>query len=133
MNLVDLYRQFFSDLDPTAAAFTHYVVMTNGDERAASNLLLASVLANGSAPPREEPKPSTTMNPADVAKQLKVSPATVIGWIRSGQLKAANLAKGPRPRYVVQRDDLNAFLKMRQPEPPAQRRRQAAKRSDDRY
>lgn len=58
----------------------------------------------------------TVLTPPQVAKQLGVDPATVIGWIRSGQLKASNLGKGDlRPRYRVQPGDLDAFLKKRQP------------------
>ena len=59
--------------------------------------------------------PPTVLTPPDIAKQLGADPATVIQWIRSGQLKASNLATGQRPRYVVQPTDLEAFLKSRQP------------------
>ena len=59
-----------------------------------------------------------TLTPPDVAKRLGVKPATVIGWIKSGQLKGSNIGKGSRPRYRVTPDDLAAFLKSRQSEPP---------------
>ena len=58
--------------------------------------------------------PPTVLTPPEIAKQLGADPATVIQWIRSGQLKASNLATGHRPRYVVQPADLEAFLKARQ-------------------
>jgi len=58
--------------------------------------------------------PSTVLTPPEIAKQLGADPATVIQWIRSGQLKASNLATGHRPRFVVQPVDLQAFLKARQ-------------------
>lgn len=58
--------------------------------------------------------PVTVLTPPEIAKQLGADPATVIQWIRSGQLKASNLATGHRPRYVVQPADLDAFLKARQ-------------------
>jgi hypothetical protein len=74
-------------------------------------------------------KASDKLRPADVAKQLQVSPAKVIGWIRSGQLKAANIATGPRPRYVIQRDDLDRFLSSRQPDLPQQKRHRIKTRS----
>ena len=63
------------------------------------------------------------LKPGDVAKQLKASIHTVLDWIRTNQLKASNLATGSRPRYVIQRVDLDRFLASRQPEPPARRRR----------
>lgn len=59
--------------------------------------------------------PPTVLTPPEIAKQLGADPATVIQWIRSGQLKASNLATGQRPRYVIQPSDLEAFLKARQP------------------
>ena len=58
--------------------------------------------------------PPTVLTPPEIAKQLGADPATVLGWIRSGQLKASNLATGHRPRFVVQPFDLDAFLKARQ-------------------
>lgn len=62
------------------------------------------------------------LTPPDVAKRLGVKPATVIGWIKSGQLKASNLSKGARPRYRVQPDDLAEFLDKRQPQQPGKSR-----------
>lgn len=61
------------------------------------------------------------LSPPQVARQLGVAPETVIGWIRSGQLKASNLASGIRPRFAIRPADLDAFLLSRQPQPPAQR------------
>lgn len=100
-----------------------------GDPRAAATLVLAEVHSH----PGEGDRP---LNPPDVAQQLRVSPATVIGWIRTGQLKAANLATGNRPRYVIQRAELDRFLRSRQPEPPNPRRRSGrskARMPADRY
>jgi excisionase family DNA binding protein len=57
-----------------------------------------------------------TLTPPEVAKQLGADPATVINWIRSGQLKASNLATGARPRYVIRPEDLDKFLGSRQPD-----------------
>ncbi len=111
-------------IESAYSAYTRFLELT-GDPTA------AAILAVGVS--RDAETTTDTLKPGDVAKQLSVSPATVIGWIRSGQLKAANIAKGPRPRYVIRPSDLDAFLKMRQPEPPAKRGRQAANRSDDRY
>ena len=79
---------------------------------AAATLVLAQVQA--------AERPSTRTSPytvADVARQLHTSPDTVRGWIKSGQLAAANLATGSRPRYVITKADLDAFLKSRRPQP----------------
>ena len=65
---------------------------------------------------------SDFLTPPQVAEQLGTSPETVIGWIKSGQLNAANLATGDRPRYVITPDDLAEFLKSRQPQPPQPRK-----------
>jgi DNA-directed RNA polymerase subunit K/omega len=78
-------------------------------------VILASMRASlpESEPQPAEPQPDT-LDPPQVAKELRVSPATVIGWIRSKQLRAANIATGSRPRYIIQRVDLDRFLKLRQ-------------------
>jgi hypothetical protein len=71
------------------------------------------------------PETKTVLTPPEVAEQLGAAPETVVGWINSGQLKGANLATDHRPRYVVEPDDLTAFLKSRQPQPPATRKAKA--------
>ena len=53
------------------------------------------------------------LNPPQIAKELRVSPDTVLGWINTKQLKAANVATGNRPRYKIRRYDLDRFLKLR--------------------
>ena len=68
------------------------------------------------------PETKTVLTPPEIAEQLTTAPETVIGWIKSGQLKGANLATDHRPRYVVEPDDLAAFLTSRQPQPPATRK-----------
>jgi hypothetical protein len=54
-----------------------------------------------------------------------VTPETVVGWIRSGELRAFNLAakSARRPRYKVSADDLNLFLAGRTVVVPATRAR----------
>ncbi|RIK73292.1 MAG: hypothetical protein DCC68_25165 [Planctomycetota bacterium] len=69
---------------------------------------------------------SGSLTPPEVAKRLGVSPETVIGWIRSGELKAANVGKGKkRARYRIEPDALAEFQQRRSnaPENPPQRRR----------
>jgi len=50
--------------------------------------------------------------PPAVAKSWHVSRDTVLGWIKSGELVAVNLAKpgSKRPRYRIDPADLQAFL-----------------------
>jgi excisionase family DNA binding protein len=88
----------------------------------------AAILAIGAAG-QAQPRPvRTVLTPPQVAKQLGVDPATVIGWIRSKQLRASNVGKGEqRPRYRIQQSDLDAFLKTRQPEPPSPRKQRSQK------
>jgi hypothetical protein len=70
------------------------------------------------------------LTPRQVAKQLRSSPDTVLGWIKSGQLAASNLATRGRPRYVVTPEAMTDFLKRRQPTstPKPRRRKSSFKR-----
>jgi excisionase family DNA binding protein len=65
------------------------------------------------------------LTPPQVAKYLRVNPATVIAWIRSGELVASNLSRkrGGRPRYRISREALDAFLRARQPNAGKPRKR----------
>ena len=58
--------------------------------------------------------------PPQVAKLLKVSPETVLNWIRSGQLKAYNVANlnSRRPRYRIDPGAVEQFKRLRQVIPP---------------
>jgi hypothetical protein len=58
--------------------------------------------------------PKALLNISDIVELLSVSPATVTGWIETKQLKASNLSKSHRPRWVIQRVELDRFLKFRQ-------------------
>jgi excisionase family DNA binding protein len=53
------------------------------------------------------------LDPPEVARLVGCSPDTVRDWIRSGQLRAANVARGSRPLWKIQRDDLDTFLESR--------------------
>lgn len=66
------------------------------------------------------------LTPPQVAKKYGVSPATVRGWIESGELKATNIAsKGKRPMHRITSDALAEFDAKRceLAPPPAKRRR----------
>lgn len=67
------------------------------------------------------------LTPPQIAARLAVKPAKVIFWIRSGELKAVDVANRgcTRPRYRVDPDELEAFLLRRSagPAPKVTRRR----------
>ena len=73
--------------------------------------------------------PCPMLTPPEVARRLRVKPSTVIGWIRAGELRAANVAdrRARRPRYRIDATDLHLFIESRQagPQPRAIRRRPA--------
>lgn len=89
-----------------------------GDAQAAATLAAAQWQGAANVVADDAP-----LKPADVAKLLRVSVNTVLEWIDTNQMKASNLATGSRPRYVIQRADLDRFLQSRQPDPPSRRRR----------
>jgi excisionase family DNA binding protein len=62
----------------------------------------------------------------DIAKLMRVSRDKVLGWIRRGELRAANTADARcrKPRWVIDRADLELFRKGRQAAPPVKPRRQ---------
>lgn len=63
---------------------------------------------------------ATFLTPPEVAKRLRVSPETVIGWIKSGELAAINSGKQGciRPRYRILEADLQSFIQRRYIVPP---------------
>ncbi|MHC4404506.1 MAG: helix-turn-helix domain-containing protein [Planctomycetota bacterium] len=71
------------------------------------------------------------LTPPQVAKRYRVNSETVIGWIKSGQLRAIDVSKNPgvgRPRYRIDPTDLIAFENRRlavSPPKVSRRRRQA--------
>jgi hypothetical protein len=91
---------------------------------------LRGILAN------ESVSTSDSMLPSDVAKTMKVSPKRVYAWIETGQLRAINLnpANAKRPRWSIDRSDLETFRKSLQPTPRAPRTaRRAPTSSAKRY
>ncbi|MEX2171394.1 MAG: helix-turn-helix domain-containing protein [Pirellulales bacterium] len=113
--------------------FNSYRNLTGSPESAAT-LVLAQVRSGQTGELPASDRADSPLNPPQIAKQLRVSPAKVIEWIKSGQLKASNIATGTRPRFVVQRSELDRFLQVRQPDlaAPSAKRRQA-RASTDRY
>jgi hypothetical protein len=74
------------------------------------------------------PKPPRLwITPPQYAKELAVKDATVLSWIRSGELVAINVANPgtTRPRFRIHRSEAVAFEQRRlaSPAPKIQRRR----------
>lgn len=70
------------------------------------------------------------LTPPEVARQWGVSIDKVLTWIRSGELRALNLATRltGRPRYRIDVNDLRDFEQRRAvipPSPPERRRRKS--------
>lgn len=62
------------------------------------------------------------VTPPQIAKAWGIKKEKVIAWIRSGELKAINVAtnaNGARPRFLVDVEDLAAFELRRQVVPPS--------------
>jgi len=59
--------------------------------------------------------PARFLSPCAVARRLGVRDAAVYGWIKAGELPAADLSAklGPRPRYKIDPADLDTFLERR--------------------
>ena len=79
---------------------------------------------------RTETAPARTkLTPPEVARRYRISPEKVVGWIRSGELRAIDVSarSSSRPRYRIDPDDLAAFEERRRvvpaPEPGRRRRK----------
>lgn len=69
----------------------------------------------------QTPEPLAMLTPPQLAKEWHISPDKVLGWIRSGELKARNVSQGNRPRYLIDRETLESFRPPK--EKPAKLRR----------
>jgi len=58
------------------------------------------------------------LTPPEIARMLRMRQATVIGWIRSGRLRAIDISEGRRPRYRISRQALDEYLVGRAVAPP---------------
>jgi hypothetical protein len=71
--------------------------------------------------------PTRMLTPPQIAARLAVKPEKILGWIRSGELSAVNVAKNVdgRPRWRVDPAELDKFLIRRSatPAPKVTRRR----------
>ena len=61
--------------------------------------------------PKDKPQPLKKLTPKQIAEETGISHFTVLSWIRAGKLKAMYVGLGRiRPRYLVDRQDLEEFL-----------------------
>jgi hypothetical protein len=70
----------------------------------------------------------------DLMKRYVVAQHTVLSWIRSGELKAVNVGVSKSrkiPRWRVTSEALDAFEKMRTPQPPQPKRKRRSKPESD--
>ncbi len=72
------------------------------------------------------------LSPPQVAAGLHVDPATVLAWIKSGELRARKLGRGTkRPRYRVALSALKRLLESRETgDKPRQRKRRKPETTD---
>lgn len=70
------------------------------------------------------------LTPPEIAEAMGVGASTVIGWIRSGELAALDVARrdSRRPRYRIAEADFEAWKEGRRVRPPAPKARR--RRSD---
>ncbi len=75
---------------------------------------------------------SSTLSVRDLCERYGVSEQTILGWIRSGELKAINVGRrldAKKPRWRVTQEAIAAFEQLRTPTLPpsraAQRKRPA--------
>jgi hypothetical protein len=88
--------------------------------------------------PRRMQKPPTAnrkITPPELARRYGIGAGKVLMWIRSGELRAVNVATRPkgRPRYVIDDDDIAAFEARRAlvPTPKPSGRRRTGKKSEN--
>ncbi len=63
--------------------------------------------------------PARWLTPPQFAETVAVSPETVIGWIRSGELQAVNVGSGSkRPRYRISPEAIEQWQRKRLVVPP---------------
>ena len=69
----------------------------------------------------------------DLQRRYGVTVHTVLGWIRSGELRAVNVGRRPRakkPRWRISQQSLEAFELARTPTPPPPRARRKKRPAD---
>ncbi len=123
--------------------FAEYLEHTGGDKAAAASLVLAAVLRDAPPAARAEPlrdaqavptvQPVTgrPMTVPEVARFLRVQRDKVLNWVRSGELRGWDSTAKPgsrRPKYRINLEDLEAFIRIRAIVPPTPVGRPAGRR-----
>jgi excisionase family DNA binding protein len=76
---------------------------------------------------------SSPLSVRDLCERFRVSEQTVLGWIRSGELRAVNVGRRPgakKPRWRVTAEALAAFEALRTPNLPLPRARRRKRPAD---
>ena len=71
------------------------------------------------------------LTPPQLAKEWGVSPDKIVGFIRRGELRAIDVSTNrgsARPRYLIDRRDIEAFENARAVVPPAPKTRRRRRR-----
>ena len=74
-----------------------------------------------------------TYSVRQITERYSVSEGTVLGWIRSGELRAMNVGRKPgakKPRWRITESALDAFEQLRTPTPPMPRTRRRKRQTD---
>lgn len=102
--------------DAVLQLYRSYLQETS-DPAAAASLALADVLMQ----PRP-PAPVPPLTVPEIARLLRVRQTKVLSWIHAGRLKAFNVTEkeGGRPKFRVNRADLDDFMRLREAAQPAQ-------------
>jgi excisionase family DNA binding protein len=69
----------------------------------------------------------------DLCERYGVSEHTVLGWIRSGELRAVNVGRklgARKPRWRITQEALEAFEQLRTPTPPVPRVRRRRRQEE---
>ena len=97
--------------------------LVNGDRAAAAQLVLASALRDGQPPlAAKPPSAGQPLTVPEVARCLRIRPAKVLAWVRSGELRGYDVTArqgGRRPKYRINPEDLKEFIQRRAIAPSA--------------
>lgn len=83
--------------------------------------------------PNVKQKQSRNKTPPDVARRYGVATAKVIGWIRTGELKAINVANRgcSKPRFSISPEALEEFERSREVVPAGDKVLRLRRKSTD--
>jgi excisionase family DNA binding protein len=91
--------------DNIANDFTDYLRLANGDTTAASNLVLAGVLAKQPTQ-QSAPPPDAPLTVKDVARRLRISGRVAYELLQGGQMPSFRVGRAIR----VKPEDLDAYI-----------------------